>query len=211
MSGTSVGGGRSSRKIPGLRYKRKRQRPGIRADMTAMVDIAFLLLIFYMVTTVFAKPQAIEVNLPPPSDEIVNVCDTCIVTIRIDEHNDCYWNLSEEMPVPIRAHDLRSLLTDLNQNNSKLNTLLIIHPEARFQLLVDVLDDIDLIERSFNADIASKLSIRIDDLFDPYHPQADELKERRFSYRYAMRSWEDGDSRLIARAAQENQDLPVPD
>ena len=36
--------------------------------MTPMVDIAFLLLIFYMVTTVFAMPQAMEINLPKPEE-----------------------------------------------------------------------------------------------------------------------------------------------
>ncbi len=49
-------------------YKR---RLGIRIDMTPMVDIVFLLLIFYMVTTVFAMPQAMEVNLPD-KDELLN-------------------------------------------------------------------------------------------------------------------------------------------
>jgi biopolymer transport protein ExbD len=42
-----------------------RPRPGIRIDMTPMVDIAFLLLVFFMVTTVFRLPQAMEINLPP--------------------------------------------------------------------------------------------------------------------------------------------------
>ncbi|MHC5066646.1 MAG: ExbD/TolR family protein, partial [Planctomycetota bacterium] len=46
----------------GLRPRKKRL--GIRIDMTPMVDIAFLLLIFFMVTTVFRRPLAMEVNLP---------------------------------------------------------------------------------------------------------------------------------------------------
>jgi biopolymer transport protein ExbD len=37
----------------------------VRIDMTPMVDVAFLLLIFFMVTTVFRTPQALEINLPP--------------------------------------------------------------------------------------------------------------------------------------------------
>ena len=45
--------------------RRPKRRVAIRIDMTPMVDIAFLLLIFYMVTTVFAMPQAMEINLPP--------------------------------------------------------------------------------------------------------------------------------------------------
>jgi biopolymer transport protein ExbD len=45
--------------------RRPKRRISIRIDMTPMVDIAFLLLIFYMVSTVFSMPQAMEINLPP--------------------------------------------------------------------------------------------------------------------------------------------------
>ena len=44
---------------------KKKRRIGISIDMTPMVDVAFLLLIFFMCTTVFRKPQALEINLPP--------------------------------------------------------------------------------------------------------------------------------------------------
>ena len=68
MAGAAVGADRPQRgKQQGLR--RPKRRISIRIDMTPMVDIAFLLLIFYMVTTVFSMPQAMEVNLPPKSEE----------------------------------------------------------------------------------------------------------------------------------------------
>ena len=47
-----------------------RRRVGIQIDMTPMVDIAFLLLIFFMVTTVFRQPRAIELNVPEPSAKV---------------------------------------------------------------------------------------------------------------------------------------------
>ena len=49
--------------------RRKKRRVAIRIDMTPMVDIAFLLLIFYMVSTVFSMPQAMEINLPPAEQQ----------------------------------------------------------------------------------------------------------------------------------------------
>ena len=49
--------------------RRPKRRIAIRIDMTPMVDIAFLLLIFYMVSTVFSMPQAMEINLPPKDQE----------------------------------------------------------------------------------------------------------------------------------------------
>jgi len=37
--------------------KKKTKRAGVRIDMTPMVDVAMLLLTFFMLTTVFNKPQ----------------------------------------------------------------------------------------------------------------------------------------------------------
>ena len=45
--------------------KKKKKRAGVRIDMTPMVDVAMLLLTFFMLTTVFSKPQTMELNLPP--------------------------------------------------------------------------------------------------------------------------------------------------
>jgi len=50
---------------------RKRKRVGIRVDMTPMVDVAFLLLIFFMVTTVFRRPLAMEINMPEPGAKVI--------------------------------------------------------------------------------------------------------------------------------------------
>jgi biopolymer transport protein ExbD len=50
--------------------KAKKRRINIRIDMTPMVDIAFLLLIFYMATTSFKPPEKLHVSLPASHSEI---------------------------------------------------------------------------------------------------------------------------------------------
>ncbi len=50
--------------------KAKKRRVNIRIDMTPMVDIAFLLLIFYMATTSFKPPEKLHVALPQSHSEI---------------------------------------------------------------------------------------------------------------------------------------------
>jgi biopolymer transport protein ExbD len=50
--------------------KAKKRRVDIRIDMTPMVDIAFLLLIFYMATTSFKPPEKLHVSLPSSHSEI---------------------------------------------------------------------------------------------------------------------------------------------
>ncbi len=60
--------------------KRGKRRVGIAIDMTPMVDIAFLLLIFYMTTTQFKPPEKQQVTLPTsqsqfkvPMSDIINI------------------------------------------------------------------------------------------------------------------------------------------
>lgn len=201
MAGAAVGADRPQKgKKAGLR--RPKRRLAIRIDMTPMVDIAFLLLIFYMVTTVFSMPQAMEVNLPPATEEEdsqIKVKDSNLLTLHIDENDLFYWNIGRELPVPMRVDSLRTLLVDQNQANAKLNTLIIIHQDARYRTMVDILDEIDLIERSFNAATAKEMGVTPKEFNDPKHDRYEEFKAKKFSYRYAMSPWEDRDSRIIEK------------
>jgi len=58
------------------------RRIRIRIDMTPMVDVAFLLLIFFMSTTQFKAPEAVAVDLPASSSEIhVPESGTIVLTV----------------------------------------------------------------------------------------------------------------------------------
>src|SRR5690348_12814517 len=81
---------RSGGKKKGGIQRRSKRRIGVRIDMTPMVDVAFLLLIFFMVTTVFRTPQALEINLPP-KDAKVDVAESKTLTIRILADDRMYW------------------------------------------------------------------------------------------------------------------------
>src|SRR6266850_5544504 len=72
----------SKRKGKGKGFGRPKRRVGVRIDMTPMVDVAFLLLIFFMVTTVFRTPQALEINLPPDKDVQVEVAESNVLSVR---------------------------------------------------------------------------------------------------------------------------------
>ena len=60
-----------------------KRRIGVRIDMTPMVDVAFLLLIFFMTTTQFKPPEVVAVTLPASRSEIrVPETDTIILTVN---------------------------------------------------------------------------------------------------------------------------------
>jgi len=196
MAGADVGAPRQAKgKKTGVR--RPKRRLGVRIDMTPMVDIAFLLLIFYMVTTVFSMPQAMEVNLPPTTEDQIKIKESNVLTLHVDAKNRFYWNIGRDLPTPMSPDSLRALLVEQNKANPKLNTLIIIHKDAKYKTMVDILDEIDLIERSFNDATARELGVTLKEFNDPNNDRYAEFKEKRFSYRYAMAPWEDRDGRMI--------------
>ena len=191
--------------------RRPKRRLAIRIDMTPMVDIAFLLLIFYMVTTVFSMPQAMEINLPPLEDkeEQVEVKESNLLSLRVDAEGRYWWNLKtpspENLPMvlpsaPLKVDDsatyrldsdtLRNLLVTQNRANAKLNTLILIHRDASYADMVNILDEIDFLERSWNANVAQRLGVDVDEI----------PKDDKFSYRYAIGEWEDRDNKIIEAA-----------
>jgi len=210
MAGAEVAQRRPRGKKKGLR--RPKQRISIHIDMTPMVDIAFLLLIFYMVSTVFSMPQAMEINLPPADqEEEVEVKESNLLTIRVDEESRFWWNLKtptpENLPLLLPGDPdkpdsivyefspdtLQGLLLTQNRKNPKLNSLVLIHRDASYADMVNILDEIDLIERSWNAFKAKELGVKVDKL----------SKEDKFSYRYAIGDWERKDDKIIKEAIRQ--------
>jgi len=55
---------------------KKMRRIGIKIDMTPMVDVAFLLLIFFLSTTIFATQRGISLELPGPGGRALLVSAT---------------------------------------------------------------------------------------------------------------------------------------
>lgn len=177
----------------GKGLKRPKKRIGVRIDMTPMVDIAFLLLIFYMVTTVFAAPQAMEINLPEDTGESIQVPRSNLLVLRVDSTGTYWWSQGKEGPVQFKADSLRTLLFSRNRENARLNTLLVIHAEAKYNDFVGILDEIEIIE----------FVLRDDDEFMDYYREAnkDVLDSTgTFSYRYSMRPWVKKDENKIKKA-----------
>ena len=46
---------------------KKKQRESLRLDLTPMVDVVFLLLIFFMISTSFVDPSGLSIDLPQSS------------------------------------------------------------------------------------------------------------------------------------------------
>lgn len=134
---------RSSGKKKGKGFHRPKRRVGVRIDMTPMVDVAFLLLIFFMVTTVFRTPQALEINLPPDKDVKIEVAESKVLTVRVLPDNRAYWKRGTD---PWARSDVASLGAVFQpfKENKDLVVLIKIDREAKFNNMVDIIDELDL-------------------------------------------------------------------
>lgn len=90
MAELNTGGGDSK----GKKVRSKKQDAGV--DLTAMVDLAFLLITFFMLTTSLSKPQSMNLVMPDKDDTKVNepvldVADDRTLTILLGEKNKMVW------------------------------------------------------------------------------------------------------------------------
>jgi biopolymer transport protein ExbD len=76
----------------------KKRRVNIAIDMTPMVDIAFLLLIFYMTTTSFKPPEKFEVILPT-SESQYNVPDADLINITVNKDDQIFLEYIISLPI----------------------------------------------------------------------------------------------------------------
>lgn len=79
-----------------------KRRVAIRIDMTPMVDIAFLLLIFYMATTTFKPPEAKAVDLPESHSQI-ELPDKDIINITVTKYDSVYVDYVEKRMIDIEG------------------------------------------------------------------------------------------------------------
>ena len=112
----------------------------LRMDSTA--DVAFLLLIFFIVTTIFAAEQGLTLVLPgkqKDQTDSVKVKESNIATIYVDENNGITLNRKA-----IEINHLQQSIEDRILANPKLVVVLKIHPEADYGIMVACLDELRL-------------------------------------------------------------------
>ena len=133
---------RSSKK-KGHGFSRPKRRVGVRIDMTPMVDVAFLLLIFFMVTTVFRTPQALEINLPPDENKKVEVAQSKVLSVRVLPDERAYWKRGTDPWARTAVGQLATVFKSF-RGNKDLVVVIKIDRDAKFNNMVNIIDELDL-------------------------------------------------------------------
>jgi biopolymer transport protein ExbD len=130
-----------------VKFRRKKGM-GDEISTASMSDIAFLLLIFFLVTTIFAQEMGLPMTLPGQASETAKIKQENILNIEVTEQNVVYLDGTRFQVSGIEREVRRRLLA-----NDKLIIQLKVHPDAFYGTMVDVLDELQLAE-------ARKISIK---------------------------------------------------
>ena len=154
---TGDGGGGKGKKV-------RSKKQNSKVDLTAMVDLAFLLITFFMLTTSLSKPKAMDLSLPDKEDKPedakdVKVDENRTMTILIDGNNKLKWYMGI-LATPIAGpkditygkNGLRPELLKRKKSVLEYSTakgkpqdgiIVIIKPskKSNYKNLVDILDE----------------------------------------------------------------------
>ena len=105
----------------------------------SLADISFLLLIFFLSTTMFAIEHGIPLVLPGSGSAIVKVNRSSVVVVRADP--DGTVRVDKE---PVSLDRLRAIIEKKLAENADLIVVLETHPDSEYGLMVDILDELRL-------------------------------------------------------------------
>jgi biopolymer transport protein ExbD len=120
-----------------------------RVDMTPLVDLAFLLLTFFMLTTTFNKPQVMELKLPEKKNENSvqpKINEKHVLSIVLGGSNRIYWYTGLTEPsvqeTDYSPHGLRDMLLEQNRVIDRMFVLIKPGDKSTYENLVDILDEL---------------------------------------------------------------------
>jgi biopolymer transport protein ExbD len=133
--------------------KFKPHRAGVRIDMTPLVDVAFLLLTFFMLTTQFRPQEEVTIILPSSHSEF-KLPESDVMTINIAPDGRLFLGLDSQImrrrlfgaenelkaSVLVEKGELANLLIQARTINPKLRTVIKGDREAEYGAAEDIMD-----------------------------------------------------------------------
>lgn len=138
--------------------KKGPKKQSTKIDMTPMVDLAFLLLTFFMLTTTFAKPNVMQISMPVPpekQEERPPLKESNALTIFLGPDDKVFYydglfapdRPDDQNPTIVTtdfsASGIRKHLLEKNRN-PKMFVMIKSMKTARYKNMVDILDEMNI-------------------------------------------------------------------
>jgi biopolymer transport protein ExbD len=133
--------------------KHKKKRLGTRIDMTPMVDVAMLLLTFFMMTTQFKPPEDVEVIIPASHSQF-KLPESHIMMVYVNKEGKIYLGVDAQglmerlfgsqnkykRAIEVDKNTLGNILMQARINDPKLRTVVKGDKDAPYGPIEDVMD-----------------------------------------------------------------------
>jgi len=147
---TSSGGSKKGHKV-------RSKKASTRVDLTAMVDLAFLLVTFFMLTTTLSKPKAMDLIMPDKDDikkDELPVPASRTMTILLGSGNRVEWWVGEagKSTPTLEGFGKNEIRKSILANKEKIEAasgkdmIVIIKPSAKsvYSNMVNMLDEMNI-------------------------------------------------------------------
>ncbi len=106
-------------------------------DITPMLDIVFIMLIFFIVTTSFVKESGIEVNAPSASSAVSQ--DKASIFVAINESGDVWIDKRQ-----VDVATVRAIIARMHTNNPEGAVVIQADKAVSAEQLMGVMDQVKL-------------------------------------------------------------------
>ena len=130
--------------------KKRSKKMSTKIDMTPMVDLGFLLITFFMLTTTLAKPVTMQLNMPDKTDtketSPVKLSETLTVCPDVDKVY-YYQGIPTEAGTIMQVTNysetgIRKVIADLKAKVGNNFTIVIkLTKKAKYRNMIDMLDE----------------------------------------------------------------------
>lgn len=146
----------------GKKGKVRSKKQATSVDLTAMVDLAFLLITFFMLTTSLSKPQAMDIAKPDKDVrdvERLELRESQTMTILLGKNNKIAWYMGEAGKSAPTIEGFGDIRTSLLKNKKEVkeatgrDIVIIVKPTdgANYKNFVDIMDEINITKTNINA------------------------------------------------------------
>lgn len=105
-------------------------------DLTPMLDVVFIMLIFFIVTASFVREAGIDVDRPPVSNEPPpDTPENKNIVFNVTENNDV---MLEGRRIDLRA--VRANVERLHAENPEGKVIVSAHPESKAEVFIQISD-----------------------------------------------------------------------
>lgn len=117
-----------------MRYRQKRQEVVENLNLTPLIDVLFVLLIFFMVTTTFVKEMGLDINRPSAAS--ATKASSKVIRVYVDKDSAIY--IDNQL---VQLWAMQSKLRDLLRDSSESSVLVIADNTIPVDVLINVVDE----------------------------------------------------------------------